>query len=144
MLKVPRIGRNPGHDNCIEEIYNVSGNTKRLFKFNSSFFKTRYHYFNDLSAISDSAKKSSRKSQKRKTSFSIRSGLLSKRKGSHAFDPHALEEERSLDQSESLRSRQIIPEDRGNVRTANLRESIIPTLSSRVEKSKDSNFAWID
>lgn len=33
MLNVPKIGRNPGHDNCIEEIYNVRRAIKRKYKF---------------------------------------------------------------------------------------------------------------
>lgn len=33
MMNVPKIGRNPGHDNCIEEIYNVRRAIKRKYKF---------------------------------------------------------------------------------------------------------------
>lgn len=82
----------------------------------------------------------------RKTSFSIRSGLLSKRKGSRtiSYDNHAFEEERSSIQSGLRSGRQIIPSDRDSVLNANLRNSILPSLSSRIDKPNDPNFAWID
>lgn len=33
MMNVPKIGRNPGHDHCIEEIRNVRRKMKRKYKF---------------------------------------------------------------------------------------------------------------
>lgn len=32
-MKVPKIGRNPGHDNCVEEIKNVRRAMKRKYKY---------------------------------------------------------------------------------------------------------------
>lgn len=81
-------------------------------------------------------------------SFSIRSGgLLQKRKGSHpfSFDIHGFDEENTSNRSEIRGSRQSIPSDRDSVMNAfNHRDSLLPTLSNRIDRLNDPNFAWID
>lgn len=115
------------------------------------FFKAQNQDYNDWSAFEKSpSKKSSRKSQKRKTSFSInaiKSGFLPKRKSSRTIshDNHAFDEERSSVRNGFQRSRPSIPTDRDSVLNANLRNSILPILSNRLsDKPNDPNFAWID
>lgn len=115
------------------------------------FFKAQNQYFNDWAPIPkppSGKNPNSRKSQKRKTSFSLQSGLLSKRKGSRPLqnDGHAFEEERASIQSGFRNGRQVIPTDRDSIMNANnKRDSIIPTLSNRIaSKPDDPNYAWID
>lgn len=83
-------------------------------------------------------------------SFAIRSGLLPKRKGSRTFsyDNHTFEEDRAPKSAFRPSRRQIIPVDRDSVMNGlnniNHRDSILTTLSQRIDKHKDPNFAWID
>lgn len=110
------------------------------------FFKASNQHYSDWSTVEKSASnKASRKSQKRKTSFSIRNDLLPKRKGSRSipYDNHAIEEDRSSIQSGFRGGRQVIPTDRDSIMNAR-NDSTIPSISSRVSKSTDPNFAWID
>ncbi|CRL04219.1 CLUMA_CG017324, isoform A [Clunio marinus] len=132
MMNVPKIGRNPGHDSCIQEIRDA-----------------HYQNNNDWSSYDkNSSKASIRRNQKRKTSFSFPTSFLPKRKGSRtiSFDNHAFEEERASIQSGIGARRAVKLSARENaLNSVNLRDSFLPSLSSRIDKKKnDSNFAWID
>ncbi|CAO1387079.1 unnamed protein product [Diamesa serratosioi] len=126
MMGVPKIGRNPGHDNCIEEIRAVN------------------NIYNDWTALDKTPKKSIRnrtaksQSQKRKTSFSIR-------KSSRALqnDNNTFEEERVQTVKSGFKRRSIIiPTHKDSVLN---KGNVIPTLSSRMDnQSNDPNYAWID
>jgi hypothetical protein len=110
------------------------------------FFKAHNQYYNDWESYEKSpSKKSVRKSQKRKTSFSIKGSIIPERKRSMrlSHDNHAFEEERQSIRSGFGRSRQSIPVDRDSVLNANLRNSMLPTLSQKIDK-QSGNFAWID
>jgi hypothetical protein len=97
--------------------------------------------------MTSASKRSSRKSYKRKTSFSImRNNLPTKRKNSRnlSYDNEAFDEERSYPQT--WKGRPIIPNDRDSVMNGrNVRGDLLPTISSKVQdKTRDPNFAWID
>lgn len=66
--------------------------------------------------------------------------MFSRRKISRSvsYDNHGIEEEKL--QSAIRPNRLIYPSDRDLI----VPNKMLPTLSKRVEKSKDSNFAWID
>ncbi|KAG5675103.1 hypothetical protein PVAND_005032 [Polypedilum vanderplanki] len=125
LLEVPKIGRNPGHDNCVEQI--------------------RQHYMddNDNDEWSPSERTPTRKPQKRKskTAFSIKSESSGRRRQSRGLTfNNNISFETNHRKSLTFKRGHIIPADRDS---ALHRNEFIPTLSRHVDRN-NPQYAWID